>query len=445
MPLTYQDVMTADLSPLGDSASAWQKMGERFGELKGDYEQNVARFLSNGNWRGEAFNAHQTNTRATAFEYSAAQSEAQAVAGVLRQAHTELTRLQKAVKDTVADAESNDFKVDAAGKATYVGFDKLSPQERSDAQHDPDYPQVLALARQREREWTEAIAKGVQHVDEYDQSVQRALSAATTDSSMDGGGVGGFNADASADVAKAQAPVTKTDAADDGGWQAEGKSEANGPNAGAEAKGPDWGAGDFGSAEAHANLGDASAEGKLTNGPLELDGKAEAYAGAKAEAAAKLNLDGLNAEASASVGAGASAEGNARAYHVGVTGGAEAFVGAEAGASVTAGQDGVGVSAEAFAGAKGSVSGGGDIGGIGIGATAEGWAGPGAEANFGVTQDPQGKWHIGGKMGVSPILGGAVGVEVTFDPKEFTDTVSDVAGGVKDFAGGVKDTFTSIF
>ncbi|MQY11536.1 hypothetical protein SRB5_16550 [Streptomyces sp. RB5] len=431
MTLTYQDVVTADLAPLSDAAGAWQKMGERFGELKGNYDTHVSRALDNGRWQGEAFNAHQTNSKATTFEFGAAQTEAQAVSTVLRDAHTELTRLQKAVKDIVTDAEANEFKVDSNGKATYTGFDKLSPQEQQSARHDPDYPQIQALAKRREQEWTDAIAKAVKSVDEYDQSVQRVLAAATTDNAIDGGGFGGFNGDANADVAKATAETKTQPAGKDEGWVGEGKSEANGPNAGAEAKGPDWSKGEVGSAEAHANLADASAEGTLQNGPVELSGKAEAAVGAKAEAAAKLGLDGLDAEASASVGASASAEGSARAYHVGVSGSAEAFAGAEAGVNVVAGKEGLGFNAEAFAGAKGEVSAGADVAGIGIGATAEGWAGPGAEAGAGVTKDAQGKWHIGAKVGISPGLGGALGFEVTVDPKEFTDTVGDIAGGVK--------------
>ncbi|MEU6939080.1 hypothetical protein ABZ943_20605 [Streptomyces rubiginosohelvolus] len=65
MTLNYQDVMTADLSSFTDVAAAWKKMGERFGELKTDYAQNVQAVLTNGNWQGEAFGAQQSGAQAT--------------------------------------------------------------------------------------------------------------------------------------------------------------------------------------------------------------------------------------------------------------------------------------------------------------------------------------------------------------------------------------------
>lgn len=63
-----------------------------------------------------------------------------------------------------------------------------------------------------------------------------------------------------------------------------------------------------------------------------------------------------------------------------------------------------------------------------------GWAGPGAEAWWGYK-----------KAGVSPILGGSVGFEITGDPDKLTDTVGDAADAMGDGIGSVKDSVTHWF
>jgi hypothetical protein len=444
MTLNYHDVMTADLSPLADVSEAWKKMGDRFGELKTDYEKHVQSVLGNGNWQGLAYSTQQQYASATAFEFGAAKTEALAIANLLTDAHTELTRLQKAVKDLVQDAEEKDYKVDSSGKATYVGYDNLSEQERYALHHDPDYPQLMADAREKAQGWTDSIAKAVKAVDEADQSVKRALARATSDASMNGIGIGGFNAQAEGDLAKAgkpdPKPGTKTD-----GWVSEGEAEASGPGVGTSTAGPDAAGGKLAEAEAHADLGRAGAEGSLTNGPFKLAGEAEAYVGAKASAAGGVTHEGAKGETNGFAGAEASAKGTADAGPVGVYGRAETKAGVEAGVSAGAGLDGLHAGAEAFAGAKAGAAGGADIGGIGAGATVEGWAGAGAEAEATFGKGTDGKWHIGAKTGVALGLGGEVGFEVTVDPGKVADTASDAANAVGDAAEWVGDGIGSLF
>ncbi|MFE9838217.1 hypothetical protein ACFYP4_24210 [Streptomyces sp. NPDC005551] len=444
MALNYHDVMTADLSTLSDVSEAWKKMGQRFGELKTDYEKHVQAALGNGNWQGLAYGAQQQSASATVAEYAAAKAEAVAIASLLTDGHAELTRLQKAVKDLVRDAEEKDYKVDSSGKATYVGYDNLSEQERYALHHDPDYPKLLSDARVKAQGWTDEIAKAVRAVDAADQSVKRALARATVDASGDGIGFGGFNAHAEGDLAKAGKPEPRSSAKKDG-WVSEGKSEASGPDVDKSATGPDIGAGKLAEAEAHADLGRASAEGSLTNGPMKLSGGAEAYAGAKVSGAGTFTNEGIQGEGTGFLGGEASANGRADLGPVGVYGRAESMAGAEAGAHAGAGLEGLQLGAEAFAGAKAGGSLGADVGGIGAGATLEGWAGPGAEASLDCNKDANGTWHVGTKVGVSPALGGAVGFEFTVDPGKVADTVGDAADALGDAAGAVGDGITSIF
>ncbi|MEU3872751.1 MULTISPECIES: hypothetical protein [Streptomyces] len=423
--------MTADLSPLLNASELWQKMGKRFGELKEDYENHVQRALANGNWQGQAFTAHQSSSTATASEYAAAKTEALALASLLQQAHTELTRLQKAAKDLVAEAEAKDYKVDDSGRATYVGFGKLSPQEQSALQRDPDYPKLVADARQKTQEWTDAIAKAVRAVDEADQLVNRALISTA--------GFGGFNAHAEGDLAKAGAPeaaATRTD-----GW----KVTKTGPGIGFKVTdSPSYGK--EGRLKLYGDLGHVTAERSLTDGPADVHVIADAYAGSRATANYGFSNKSISAAAEMSDGGRGMVE--VRENHGPITyyTRADAFIGSEAGASIKATKGEIAAGVKGFSGAKGGVAGGFEFAGISIGGTAEGWAGSGIEGKAAYSKDEDtGKWKIGGKAGAADGLGGAVGIEITVDPHKFEKAVGRAADAVGDAARSVKDTLSSWF
>ncbi|MFF4525605.1 hypothetical protein [Streptomyces bluensis] len=177
---------------------------------------------------------------------------------------------------------------------------------------------------------------------------------------------------------------------------------------------------------------------------MKLAGASEAYAGAKAAVAGGITNEGIKGEAGVFAGGSASANGRFDVGPVGVYGRSEAMAGAQANATAGVGLDGVQLGGEAFAGAKGGLAGGADIGGIGVGGTVEGWAGPGAEASLNFSKDANGAWHWAPKVGVSPILGGAVGFEVTVDPGKVADTVGSAADAVGDAAGWVADGVSSL-
>ncbi|MFD8994784.1 hypothetical protein [Streptomyces abikoensis] len=430
--------MTADLSPLLNASELWHKMGKRFGELKGDYERNVQQALANGNWQGQAFTAHQISAAATASEYVAAQTEALAVAGLLTQAHAELTRLQKLVKDLVADAEAKDFHVDGSGKVAYVGFNKLSAQEQDALRHAPDYPQLEAQAQKAAQEWTDGIAMAVRAVDEADQGVRRALTRAATGHSAGGNGFGGFNAHAEGDLAKAGAPedvATKTD-----GWHVEGKFKATGPDIGRTPSGPKYGK--EGSFKGYIDLFHITAQGSASNGHLKLSGIVDAYEGARGTANYGFTDKGAVAKAEVSAGQRGLAEARTEYGPIGEYARVEGFNGAEGSISAKATKDELTVGAKAFAGKKATVAGGVEVAGIGFGATAEGWQGPGAEAWWGYKKE-NGVWKFGSHAGASPGAGGSAGFEITVDPDKLKKAVGHAADAVGDAAGSIKKTVSS--
>lgn len=186
---------------------------------------------------------------------------------------------------------------------------------------------------------------------------------------------------------------------------------------------------------AEGSLFSAGAKGATQVGDVTLAGQAEAKAlGGEASATAGVGRDGLNAQAKVNAYvAQVSAEGSAHYGVAEVGGSARGFVGAEAGAHGAIGLDGVRVGADAFAGARATGEIHGDIGGLGAGATGEAWAGAGAEANATIGRGEDGKWTIGAEAGVGLGIGGKVGVEVTVDPDEITDTLGDAAGALNPF------------
>jgi len=209
-------------------------------------------------------------------------------------------------------------------------------------------------------------------------------------------------------------------------------------------------------ASAEVDVLGGSAEGKFENGPLSGEGKVEgsllgAGAGANASVSALGVSAGANAEAYLAKG---SAEGElGLGDHASVSGKGEAMVGAQAEAQGNVGWTGAEGSAEAFAGAKAEGEVGAEVAGVGAGAHGEAWAGVGAEASgqFGMGDD--GKFHVGGSVGAALGVGGKVGFDVSVDPGEVVDTVSDVGKDVGDAAsdaghavvGGAKKAWNSIF
>jgi hypothetical protein len=434
---TYDEIMATDLSALTTAADRWDGMAKALHTQQTAYERDVHGISMGQSWTGLSANAANKRFDITLQEFKNAQVEAKAVASLLRDAHTRFAGLRKQLETARKDAVEAGMAVSEKGVVSYDTA-QLTDGERTALHHDPDYQQSV---RKAVASWQARIDQLVKDMSEADAGVETAFKAVVLDTNLGDGTLTGFNGQAHGDIEKyeaAAAAQAKKEAQEKKeGWVAEGETSTSGPGTGTSASGPDAKTGKLGEAEAHADLGRATAEGSLTNGPVKLAGEAEAYAGAKASAAAVANNEGLNGEATGFAGAEATASGTADAGPVGVYARGETMVGAEAGANLGAGLEGVQVGAEAFAGAKASVSTGADIGGIGAGVTAEGWAGPGAEASFGYHKDANGTWHLGTKVGASPLLGGGLGFEFTLNPDKVGDTASGAADAVGDFLGSL--------
>ncbi|MER7686181.1 hypothetical protein [Streptomyces sp. NPDC097610] len=438
--------MTTDLSTLTTAAERWASMAKEFHKQEVAYKRDVYGISMGQTWTGLSAEVASKRFDITLKEFQKAQVEAKAIASLLRDAHTQFASLRGKLESARKDAIEAGMKASDQG---LVSFDteKLTQAERTAWVHDPDYQDSV---RKSVSSWQQLIDQRVKDVGDADKDVQTALQAVVVDGDINDGTFTGFNGQAQGDIDKytGQKPVgTKTD-----GWDSEGKLKLTGPGVGFSVT-TDPKYGKEGSVKAYGDLFHATAEGTLTRGDWKLAGIADGYGGARATANYGFNNKGVVGKAEASAGLRALTEERAEyGPYAGVYGRADGFAGAEAGVNAKATKDELTVGAKAFAGAKGGVTGGGEVAGIGFGATTEGWAGPGAEAWWGYKRDDDGEFHLGGKAGASPIVGGAAGFEITVDPDKLSKTVGDAADAVGDAVdsvgdgiGSVKDSVTNWF
>ncbi len=440
---TYREIMTTDLSTLTAAAGRWDGMAKELHKQESAYKRDVYGISMGQTWTGLSADAANRRFAITLKEFQNAQAEAKAVASLLRDAHRQFTDLRKKLESARADALEAGMAVSDEGVVSYDTA-KLSQGERTALHHDPDYQQSVRTAV---TSWQSRIDQLVKDVGEADTGVEIALTAVVIDSNLNDGTLTGFNGQAQGDIEKyeAEAAAAKDTRTQTNGWKSESNAKLTGPDVGFTIT-TDPKYGKEASVKAYADLFHWTADKTLTKGDWKLSGIADAYGGARATANYGFNEKGVVGKAEAS--AGLRALGEMRAEYGPYAGGygrVEGFAGAEAGVNAKVTKEEVTVGAKAFAGAKGTIAGGGEVAGIGVGAAAEGWAGPGAEAWWGYKKDDDGTFRLGGKAGVSPILGGSVGFEITLDPDKLSKSVGDAADAVGDGASSVKDNITDLF
>ncbi|MFI6704039.1 hypothetical protein ACIBJC_34755 [Streptomyces sp. NPDC050509] len=180
--------MTADLGKLTSAADKWQSMAGEFKKVDDRYEEAVQKVTNGPAWSGASAGAASVRSAATRGEYSGAQTEAKAIASLLRQAHTQFVDLKKKVQSARDDAIAAGMKVSAQGDVAY-DYDKLTPGEKNAMHHDPDY---LTGVRKAEESWAKLIKDRVKAVNEFDQEIRTALVAAAEGTN----GGNGFNREA---------------------------------------------------------------------------------------------------------------------------------------------------------------------------------------------------------------------------------------------------------
>ncbi|MFE0579533.1 hypothetical protein [Streptomyces sp. NPDC058874] len=202
MGLTYKKVMSTQYDKLTAAAKAWDDMASDFKKAESAYAA-ATQGLAQGNttWQGIAQGAAYTNFAGTQYEYGAAQTQAKAVANLLRDAHGQFTELKQRLESVVADARKAKMAVDDEGNVR----PDLTAQERYAYVHDPDGQKLLGEWNKAANDWADQIKKYVKAFEDADAGVKLALAGAVKDSNKDAitgkdATRNGFNADAKSDI-----------------------------------------------------------------------------------------------------------------------------------------------------------------------------------------------------------------------------------------------------
>lgn len=194
---TYHEAMTTDLSALTSAADKWDDMAGEFKKLEADYKRDVHKISLGQTWVGVSAITAGERFDITLREYQGAQKEAEAIAALLRDAHTNFTDLRGKLQSVRADAITDDMKVSEQGVVTF-DTKKLGDSSRSAYDNDPDYQ---ASVRKAENSWQQAIDKAVKAFTDADGGVKIALEAVVIDGNLQDGTINGFNGEAKGDKA----------------------------------------------------------------------------------------------------------------------------------------------------------------------------------------------------------------------------------------------------
>ncbi|WP_405768658.1 hypothetical protein OG539_29765 [Actinacidiphila glaucinigra] len=104
----------ADLGPLADAAASWGALPAKYEALQREFEQRVTNHLK-GHWEGDAATAAFATMESARTEYENAATEADRVAKLLKDAHTEFAAYQKQLHTLLDEARADSFHVSEDG------------------------------------------------------------------------------------------------------------------------------------------------------------------------------------------------------------------------------------------------------------------------------------------------------------------------------------------
>ncbi|MER7917545.1 MULTISPECIES: hypothetical protein [unclassified Streptomyces] len=198
---TYHEILTTDLSTLTTAATRWDGMATELGKQETAYRNDVHGITLRPTWAGESRQAANARFGVRLAEYQNAQTEAKAIASLLRDAHTQFVDLRKKLESARDDAIAKGMKVSDQG---VVSFDteKLSQGARTAYVHDPSYQDSV---RKDVASWQAHIDRCVQDVDDADKGVEVAFTAVVKGPDTGDSTVPGFNGKAQGDIEKYEA------------------------------------------------------------------------------------------------------------------------------------------------------------------------------------------------------------------------------------------------
>ncbi|MEU0580468.1 DUF6571 family protein [Streptomyces griseoincarnatus] len=193
--------MTTDLGTLTTAADAWDGMAKEFNKQEKAYKRDVHGMSMGPAWIGLSADAANRRFDITLQEYQNAQTEAKAVASLLRDAHTQFVELRGKLKAARQDAVAAGMKVSDQGVITYDTA-SLDEGTRNAYHHDPDFQESVRKQVQASQNRIDQLVKDIT---DADKGVQLALNAVVVDSNLLDGTSNGFNGQAQGDIEKYEA------------------------------------------------------------------------------------------------------------------------------------------------------------------------------------------------------------------------------------------------
>ncbi|MEU4036095.1 hypothetical protein [Streptomyces collinus] len=178
--------MSTDLAALTGAAERWDGMAAEFAKLETAYRRDVHGVAAGPSWSGMSAEAAHGRFGVTLTELRYAQTEAKAIASLLRDAHARFTELKGRLTAARGEARAAGMRVSDRG---LVSADPAHGKE-------PDEASV--------RSWQDRIDAAVRAVTDADAGVETALAAVVVDADPLAGGRG-FNGRALGDVEKYEA------------------------------------------------------------------------------------------------------------------------------------------------------------------------------------------------------------------------------------------------
>jgi hypothetical protein len=189
---TFHEIMTTDLASLTAAAESWDAMAAEFAEQEKAYARDVEGVSVGKGWSGLSADAATGRFRVTREEFRHAQTQAKAVASLLRDAHTQFTEARGRLATVRQEA------VDAGIRVSDQGRVCLDP-DRPPGRHRPAHAGAGSGEDAAVHAWQERLRAVVRDATDADLGVRIALRAVMADPDPVTGG-NGFNGRAWGDV-----------------------------------------------------------------------------------------------------------------------------------------------------------------------------------------------------------------------------------------------------
>ncbi|MFD4995886.1 hypothetical protein [Streptomyces buecherae] len=165
--LTYDDLYQVSLSSLGSAAEDWKDMVDQLAKLATDATDGMVRQSDAARWEGVNAGVTRPFIRTTAAEFRDAHAQAKSIWSMLRDAHQDLTAVQKALKKAVdVDAKKHSIQVSGGPGSTVICQYVDRSGEKTKLK-----PEQVEYLKALEEQINSLIAQAV----EIDGSVARAL------------------------------------------------------------------------------------------------------------------------------------------------------------------------------------------------------------------------------------------------------------------------------